>query len=124
MSVRPIDLVHELDAAWIVGLWSAIHGGDPCPEIVAARAVAVLAEFANGTAHRPFAFEALKGQFERLGVTVTEQTKQEAESDKARVLTMDDGEAREFRIHQYVFKFEGATNCTELPVLTHLRTAA
>src|SRR2546423_13592409 len=23
---------HQLDAAWIIALWKAIHGGDPAPE--------------------------------------------------------------------------------------------
>jgi hypothetical protein len=120
---RPIYLAHELDAAWIIALWLAIHGGDPSPEIVAARAIAALAQYVNGTAEQSFTFEELKAQFGKLGVTVTEREK-EASSASAQVRTLDDGEAREFRIHQYCFKFEGATICTELPVLTHLRTAA
>ena len=26
-------LAHELDVAWIIALWLAIHGGDPAPEV-------------------------------------------------------------------------------------------
>jgi hypothetical protein len=35
-------LAHELDAAWIIALWKAIHGGDPSPEQVAVQAIAAL----------------------------------------------------------------------------------
>lgn len=124
MSVRPIDPAHELDVAWIIALWLAIHGGDPRPEVIAAQAVAATAHYVNGTGRPFFGFEQLKTQFGELGVTVTERAKHEASSAKPQLQNMDDGEAREFRIHQYCFKFEGATICTELPVLTHLRTAA
>jgi hypothetical protein len=122
MWVRPTDLAHELDAAWIIALWLAIRGGDPSPEVVAARAVAVLAQHLNGTAQQPFTFEALKARFGKLGVTVTEPGKRLVPSPKPQ--QVDDGEAREFLIHQYRFKFERSTTCTTIPVLTHLRTAA
>ena len=121
MSVRPIDLAHELDAAWIIALWLAINAGHPSPEVVAARAIAALANV-NGTAQQAFTLEKLKAQFGKIGVTVTERDKHEIQS--APLQNMDDGEAREFRFHQYCFKCERSTNCTELPVLTHLRTAA
>ncbi len=124
MSVPPTDLAHELDAAWIIALWLATHGGDPSPEVVAARAVASLAQCVNGTVQHAFIFESLRAQFGKLGVTLTERTKQEAQFTTPYLQVMDDGEAREFRIHHYCFKFEGSTNCTTLPVLTHLRTAA
>ena len=124
MPVGPIDPAPELDVAWIIALCLAIHGGDPSPEVVAAQAVAALAHYVNGTGHPFFGFELLKAQFGRLGVTVTERTKQEVQSAAPQSQKMNDGEAREFRIHQYCFRFEGSTNCTELPILTHLRTAA
>jgi len=124
MSVRPTDLAHELDAAWIIALWLATHAGDPSPEVVAARAVAALAQCVDGTVQRSFIFESLKAQFGKLGVTLTERNKQEAQFATPHLQMIDDGEAREFRFHHYCFKFEGSTNCTELPILTHLRTAA
>ena len=124
MSVRPTDLAHELDAAWIIALWLAINAGHPSPEVVAARAVASLAQHVSGTVQHAFIFESLKAQFGELGVTLTERSKQEAQFARPHLQRMNDGEAREFRLHQYCFKFEGSTNCTELPVLTHLRTAA
>lgn len=123
MSVRPIYLAHELDAAWIIALWLAIHGGDPAPEVVAAQAIAALAQYVNGTRQRTFTFEELKVQFAKLGVVVTEREREA--SAKPQLLMVQEGDdRRESRIHQYCFKFEGSTICTELPVLTHLRTAA
>jgi hypothetical protein len=125
MSVRPIYLAHELDAAWIIALWLAIHGGDPAPEVIAAQAIAALAQYVNGTRQRTFTFEELKTQFARLGVGVTEREREAARSVKPQLLMAQEEEGRhEFRVHQYCFKFEGSTICTELPILTHLRTAA
>ncbi len=122
--MRPIYLAHELDAAWIIALWLAIHGGDPAPEIIAAQAIAALAQYVNGTRQETFTFEELKTQFAKLGVGVTEREK-EVDSSKGPQFRLErDGDDREYRVHQYCFKFEGSTICTELPVLTHLRTAA
>ena len=124
MPIRPIYLAHELDAAWIIALWLAIHGGDPAPEVIAAQAIAALAQYVNGTRQETFTFEKLKAQFGKLGVVVTHREK-EVESSKALPLQLkEDRDDHEFHIHQYCFKFEGSTICTELPVLTHLRTAA
>ena len=124
MPVRPIYLAHELDAAWIIALWLAIHGGDPAPEVIAAQAIAALAQYVNGTRQQAFTLEEMKVQFSKLGVVVTEREKEAAASMKPQLLMSEDNDNREFRIHQYCFKFEGSTICTELPVLTHLRTAA
>ena len=123
--MQPIFLAHELDAAWIIALWIAIHGGDPAPEVVAAQAIAALAQYVNGTTQRAFTLEDLKIQFAKLGVVVTEREREAATSAKPQLLMAQEGnDRRDFRVHQYCFKFEGSTICTELPVLTHLRTAA
>jgi hypothetical protein len=124
MSVRPTDPAHELDAAWIIALWLAIHGGDPRPEVIAAQAVAATAHYVNGTGRPFFGFEQLRALFGQLGVTVTERTKHDVSSVSTQSQKPHDGEAREFLTHQYCFKFEGSTTCTKIPVLTHLRTAA
>ncbi len=124
MPVRPIYLAHELDAAWIIALWLAIHGGDRAPELIAAQAIAALAHYVNGTRQEAFKIEEMKVQFAKLGVVVTEREKEATASMKPRLLATDRNDNRDFRIHQYCFKFEGSTICTELPVLTHLRTAA
>lgn len=124
MSIGSIYLAHELDAAWIIALWLAIHGGDPAPEIIAAQAIAALAQYVNGTRQQSFSLEELQAQFGKLGVTVTEREREATASLKPQLLMANEDDDREFRIHQYCFKFEGSTICTELPVLTHLRTAA
>lgn len=124
MPVKSIYLAHELDAAWIIALWLAIHGGDPAPEIIAAQAIAALAQYVNGTRQQAFTLEELKIQFAKLGVVVTEREKEAAAAMKPQLLMSDDNGNHEVRIHQYCFKFEGSTICTELPVLTHLRAAA
>jgi hypothetical protein len=123
MPIRPIYLAHELDATWIIALWLAIHGGDPAPEVIAAQAIAALAQYVNGTRQETFTFEELKAQFGKLGIGVTQREK-EVESSKRPQLQLADRDEHEFHVHQYCFKFEGSTICTELPVLTHLRTAA
>jgi len=124
MSIRPIYLAHELDAAWIIALWLAIHGGDLSPEVVPAQAIAALAEYVNGMRQQGFAFDELKAQFARLGVTVTEHERVEASSLQPSLQMVQERDDREFHFHQYCFHFQESTICTELPVLTHLRTAA
>jgi hypothetical protein len=124
MSIRPIYLAHELDAAWIIALWIAIHGGDPAPDTVAAQAIAALAQYVNGTRQQAFTFDEMKAQFAKLGVGVTEREKEAALSMKPQLQMVQEEDDREFHIHQYCFKFHGSTICTELPVLTHMRTAA
>jgi len=124
MSIRPIYLAHELDAAWIIALWLAIHGGDLSPEVVGAQAIAALAEYVNGMRQQGFAFDELKAHFGKLGVTVTEHDRVDASSVKPSLQMVQESDDREFYFHQYCFNFQGSTICTELPVLTHLRTAA
>jgi hypothetical protein len=129
MSIRNIYLAHELDAAWIIALWKAIHGGDPAPEAVAAEAIAALAQYLRG-AEYSFTFAQLEKQFANLGVQVTERS-EEAEAKVAAPKPVAAAQAgvqsedeRQFRPHQYCFKFKGQVYCIELPRLTHLPTAA
>jgi hypothetical protein len=118
MSIREIYLAHELDAAWIIALWKAIHGGDPSPEQVAA-----LAQYVAAPSAVAFTFNELKEQFGKIGIQVTERAEAAAQNAAKPQLAADLDENR-FHIHQYCFKFKGETICTELPVLTHLPTAA
>jgi len=73
MSIPEVVLAHELDAAWIIALWKAIHGGDPSPEAVAAEAIAALAQYLRG-AEYSFTFAQMEKQFASLGIKVTERT--------------------------------------------------
>jgi hypothetical protein len=105
-------LAHELDAAWIIALWKAIHGGDGAPELVAAQAIAALAPYAaRGESSLTFAH--LQKQLGAANIAVSEHNvettgKTEAALDLRRPIS-----------HQYCFKFAGQTICIQLPV-THL----
>jgi hypothetical protein len=126
MHIRDIRLAHELDAAWIIALWKAIHGGDGGPEQIAAQAIAALAQYISAPTPTSFSFHELKSQFAKLAVQVTEQSEEariEAAGAKPQMAIATDV-GREFRVHQYCFKFKGETYCIELPALTHLPTAA
>jgi hypothetical protein len=124
MHIREIVIAHELDAAWIIALWKAIHGGDGGPEKVAAQAISALAQYVAGPAPASFTFDALHAQFAKLGVQVSEQAEEAAgntaKPERAIAVSSD----RNQLAHQYCFKFKGETICIQLPVLTHLPTAA
>jgi hypothetical protein len=62
---------HELDAAWIMLLWKAIHGGDPTPEQVAFGAIAALAGGLSDRATAPVeeaSIKELQSRLESIGV--------------------------------------------------------
>jgi hypothetical protein len=105
MTIHNLELAHELDAAWIIALWKAIHGGDPSPELVAAQAIAALAPYLKGASESNFTFNQLETQFEQLGAKVTENT--QAGQEKA--------EERTIRVLTYCFKFKNQTYCITLP---------
>jgi hypothetical protein len=71
MPIREIYRAHELDGAWIIALWRAIHGGDGDPEQVAAQAIAALAQYVSALAQASFSCNERKAQFGKLGVQVT-----------------------------------------------------
>jgi len=57
----------QLDAAWLIAVWKAIHGGDPDPEAVAAELIAALAQYLNGADFK-VTFVQLERQFANLSV--------------------------------------------------------
>jgi len=57
---------HQLDAAWIMLLWKAIHGGDPPPEQVALGAIAALAGALSNRAAAPVDGASIKELQSRL----------------------------------------------------------
>src|SRR5947209_9493224 len=109
MSIRERYLAHELDAAWIIALWIAIHGGDPAPELVAAQAIAALAQYVNAPARANFSFTELQAQFAKLGVQATERAEEAAQTAAKTQMAKSVSSDREFHIHQYCFKFKGET---------------
>jgi len=50
--MKPIVATHKKDIEWIISLWLAIHGGDPVPEISAAKAEQIAAEVIRGLSAR------------------------------------------------------------------------
>src|SRR5690349_17035449 len=68
---REIVLAHEPDAAWIIALWKAIHGGDPAPETVAAGVIAAMAPYLKQFGET-FSAKQLETGFNGLGVQVTQ----------------------------------------------------
>ena len=105
MPQHNLQFAHELDAAWIIALWKAIHGGDPAPQLVASQAIAALAPYLNAS-EDTLTFSQLEKQFRTLGADVTGR----------------DGEAQAmtealFPIRQYFFNFKDATYCVQLPKL-------
>jgi hypothetical protein len=124
MQFREVIIAHELDAAWIIALWKAIHGGDGGPEQIAAQAIAALAQYVAGPAPAAFTFDALHARFAKLGVQVTEKVAEPANTGAKPDVEAAIAIKGSKPIHQYCFKFEGETICIKLPLLTHLPTAA
>jgi hypothetical protein len=76
---KSIRYAHILDAAWILALWKAIHGGDPGPEEMALEAIAALSETLtahSGVAPSQKSFEQLQARLKEIGVDL--QAKLEA----------------------------------------------
>jgi hypothetical protein len=69
---REQALPREADAAWIIALWKMIHGGDPSPEEVAARAIAALSPYL-GTPATTITFKELEHKMKKLGIHVSEE---------------------------------------------------
>jgi hypothetical protein len=69
-AVRKTNEEHIPDAAWIIALWKAIHGGDPSNERVAAMAIASLANYVDaGSAE--LSMNAMQKSLKPLGISVT-----------------------------------------------------
>lgn len=105
MQLKEIVLAHEPDAAWIIALWKAIHGGDPAPEVVAASVVGVMAPYLRGFGET-FTAQQMEAGFKTLGVTVTQPAAEEL-AEPGRVSIS----------RQYCFKFQGKTICITLPTV-------
>jgi hypothetical protein len=67
MPVREIFEAREMDAAWLIAVWKAIHGGNPDSEAVAAEMIAALAQYLYSSDFK-FTFIQLERQFASLCV--------------------------------------------------------
>lgn len=134
-AIKDIRLTHERDAAWLVALYLAIHGGDPAPkegEIVARElqqgaalsAIAALSEVLDEKAREAVqhALAPIQKQYplksvdakaagerlEALGIRFTEPAGGHAHA--AAVVS-----AATLRSRPYCIRFRGQTICVEIP---------
>ena len=112
MPTPEVYLARELDAAWIIALWKAVHGGDPSPETVAAEAIAALAQYLSGAEHS-LSFSQMEKELAYLGIEVTESNeiagnaKGNGSVGKSKV----DGQL----LRQYRFQIGEQVICVQLP---------
>jgi hypothetical protein len=99
MAGNDLHIAHELDAAWLIALWKAIHGGDPSSEAVAGQIIAVLAPYATNS-RSSLTVQQLEEGLGNAGIEVKERFIQE---DKI-----------EARPHEYCFTFGDQTICIDL----------
>ena len=107
-----ITLAHDLDAAWILALWLAIHGGDPPPpiEIIVAEAISALVKTAAGIPSEAggATFAQLQGRLKEIGVDIQTQTLGKTESIRTESVQLS---------RTYCIVFKGQRICITLPVV-------
>ena len=104
-----IRFAHALDAAWIIALWKAIHGGDPGPEQIALEAIAALSGTLTGDAggaHGQGSFEELQTRLKEIGIELETQAQA---GEKAAV------SAESYIGRTYCVLFKGQRICITLP---------
>ena len=102
----PSVTAHQLDAAWIVALWKAIHGGDPSPESIAAQAIAALAPLLVAPVSA-LTVKQLTAGLKPFGINVTSEREMSAGSRP---------EAQAFQfLHTFCVRFQGQTVCVVIP---------
>jgi hypothetical protein len=104
-----IRFAHELDAAWIIALWKAIHGGDPPPEEVAVEAIAALSGALTshaGAAVSESSFGELQTRLKEIGVDL----QQHAETGGKAAASTESSVVR-----TYCVIFKGQRICITLP---------
>jgi hypothetical protein len=121
MTVPNLHLAHEFDAAWIVALWKAIHGGDAAPHEVASQAIAALATLLVPRVARPGLAHAksFEARLKAIGLRLTIAKGDPAEPDAMvirRRLPAGNGIFHCFHFHDgEVICIEGGGDPTYLP---------
>jgi hypothetical protein len=112
MLTPEVYLARELDAAWIIALWKAVHGGDPSPETVAAEAIAALAQYL-GRASDPLSFPKMEKELAYLGIQVTESNEiaGSAKGNGSVAKSKEEGQL----LRQYRFQIGEQVICVQLP---------
>jgi len=120
-QARQLTLAHELDAAWIIALWKAIHGGDPAPgEIqVDARSAELVGELVDhlgqtvGRGAQPLTQATFGARLGQLGI----QMQRHAAAGAPAQAALSDPVAIE--PPPYCFVFQGTSYCVHFPRRVH-----
>jgi hypothetical protein len=72
---NPSPISPDLDAAWIMTLWKAIHGGDPSPEQIALQAISALSATLTGNLapSSEAAFTQFQTRLKEIGIDIRKQ---------------------------------------------------
>jgi hypothetical protein len=122
------------DAAWIITLWRALHGGDPTPADVAAEVIANLTKYLPER-EGSFGIQPLPSPKPRVPLIELEcdETADDEANDTDTVPSLEQVERqcelecrdpREFNIHHYYFKSKGVFYRLDRPAFACLPTAA
>jgi hypothetical protein len=104
-----IRFAHELDAAWIIALWKAIHGGDPAPEQVAVEAIAALSGTLTSHAGTPTSessFAELQTRLKEIGVDLQQHAETGGKATES---------AESYVARTYCVVFKGQRICITIP---------
>ncbi|GAC1353648.1 MAG: hypothetical protein NVS4B8_24840 [Herpetosiphon sp.] len=120
---RKLTVTHELDAAWIIALWKAIHGGDPSPIEVDARSVELVSELVNHLSHtvapgtKALTRETFEPHLRDLGIHVERPaaTAKTAEAQSHTSSALHNPGEPQPRPRPYCFVFKGKSYCVEFP---------
>lgn len=108
-----LSLAHELDAAWIIALWKAIHGGDPSPIEADVRAAELISELSDhlsrtvGHGIAPLSLQTFEARLQALGMPLSRHAGEAPQALRAN--HEPSGEPHE--PPPYCFTFGGHTYC-------------
>jgi len=108
-NIKTLRFAHALDAAWIIALWKAIHGGDPSPEQIAVEAIAALSgalTARGGEEISESSFAELQTRLKEIGVELQSETKG-GEATTASIQSQI--------VRTYCVVFQGERICIQLP---------
>lgn len=115
--VKELRLAHELDIAWIIALWLAIHGGDPVPIEMDEQTAELVVELTNhlgrtiGRGTEPLTLERFEARLQELGIEFQRQLPPQTRD----TLSSGDPEGPPREPLPYCFTFRGTTYCVRFP---------
>lgn len=115
MSIPQIKLAHEPDAAWIIALWLAIHGGDPAPDrLTVTDAEAVKVAKIAATSLLTYMSAIAAGDAEVLGAESRAALGSAVKRIGAELLAAPEP-SKVVQPTPYCFRFQGQTICIPRP---------